>query len=506
MSIFGTLGIGKLGLLAQSRAIQVASNNISNVNTPGYTRQRAVFTSVTPTFLPEGFPLGGGVNVEDVERIVDATIDAQLQRERQGLSFDEGVEAGLSRLEGILAELGGSGISASMNRFFASIHDLAANPGDSTTRRNVVESAQALVGLLHDADRRMEQLQVDENNRIAQTVTEINAIAADIAELNIQIQQKEIAGTGAVASSLRDRRAQLLEELGERIDFTTFERQDGQIAVFVGGGFFLVDSEQAARLEVQPGAPTNPSFFDIYQNMNGQRNGPITSRITGGELGSAIYLRDERIPAYRDALDEFAFTLARRVNDVHRSGYGLEDGGLRNLFVDRTAAPGTALTAIEGAASRIAVNTAIAANPRLLAAGATSLGAGLGAAAGDNETALQLANIETENTPFFRIARDANGNEIPPPVPPAAGSGSAQTLGGFLDAVSGQLGAELQGTRRALQQSELMIAELEERRGAISGVSLDEEMANLIRYERAYQASARVIETANGLLDYLMNI
>ena len=250
MTIFGTLTVAKQGLTAQGRAIQVTSNNIANVNTPGYTRQRPVFEPITPSSLPGGFPLGGGAELNRIQRVVDAALDAQLRRERQGLASDTEIESGLARIEGIFEALGGSGLSAALSEFFASLNDLANRPHESTVRETVVQSASTLADMIRDTDRRLSQLQLDTNQKIDQKVTEINPIALNIAELNREITAKEVGGN-AVASSLRDRRGQLLEELGEKIDFTSFERDDGEIAVFVGGGFLLVDGEFAGRLRSQ---------------------------------------------------------------------------------------------------------------------------------------------------------------------------------------------------------------------------------------------------------------
>jgi flagellar hook-associated protein 1 FlgK len=503
MSIFATLGLGKIGLLAQQRAIQVTSNNIANVNTPGYTRQRAIFQSVSPSFLPEGFPLGGGVDVSRVERIVDEALDAQLQQERSAQGFDTAREAGLTRVEGIFEELGDGGIGAAMTRFLNSFSDLAAHPGDSTARQTVIQSATTLVGLIQDADQRLARLQVDANQQIGQEVREVNDLAQGIASLNREIFAKEGGGNGAVASSLRDERSQLLEQLAEKIDFTSFERSDGQVAVFAGGGFLLVDSDQAAALEVRTGAPGNPSFFDVYQNLDGSINGPITTRIASGSIGAAIDLRDTTATSYRAQLDSLAYTLASRVTALHyptppATAYGLVDDVQRRFFIDgsQPAVPeGADFSAVSGAAAGLALHPDLLANPRHIAAGRTSLGAGLGAAESDNENANALADLTVATSAFYQVG-DLPGTP----------SGSALTLGDYFDGVAGGLGAELLSTRRALKQEELIVAQLEERRGALSGVSLDEEVANLVRFERAYQASARIIQTADELLQRLLDL
>lgn len=503
MSIFGTLGIGKLGLLAQQRAIQVTSNNIANVNTPGYTRQRAIFQPVTPSYLPEGFPQGGGVDISHVERVVDELLDAQLRQERSAQGFDTAREAGLARIEGIFQELDGSGINDALTTFLSAFADLADRPADSTARQSVIQSANALVGLVRDSDRRLAELQTDANRQLEQGVREINDIAQDIAELNHEIFAKEGGGTGAVAASLRDERSQLLEQLGAKIDFTSFERSDGQIAVFVGGGFLLVDKDMAGSLEVRPSATGNPAFLDVYHNLGGSVTGPITSRIASGELGAQIDLRDTTAVEYRGLLDSFAYSLASRVNALHypttpATAYGLVDDVQRRFFVDgsQTAtAAGTDFTQVSGTAANLAIHADLLDDPRNIAAGVASLGAGLGAAPGDGENARALAELAVTGGAIYQVGDT-----------PGTPTGGSATLGDFYDGVAGRLGAELLSTQRSLKQEELIVAQLEDRRGALSGVSLDEEFANLVRFERAYQASARIIQTADDLLERLLDI
>jgi flagellar hook-associated protein 1 FlgK len=150
---------------------------------------------------------------------------------------------------------------------------------------------------------------------------------------------------------------------------------------------------------------------------------------------------------------------------------------------------------VDGAAAVIDVNATILANSRHIAAGRTSVG-GAGANPGDNANALLLAALETDNSAFYQIGDAVAG----------AGSGAQQTLSGFMVSVAGKLGTEVQGARRELSQAELVVAELEDRRGALSGVNIDEEVTRLIAYERAYQASARVIQIADNLLQMLLNI
>ncbi len=492
MSIFGLLNIGKEGLLANQRAINTTANNIANVNTPSYTRQRTVFTPTAPAFSPIGRPLSGGVSISDVERVANTALDAQVLREREELAFNEQRELGLARLEGIFEELGGTGITSALGDFFKAVQDLSLNPAGTVQRQAMIETATTMTERIRLTDARAHQVQIDANSSLKQLVSEVNALATQIARLNSEIFKAE--GAGASASALRDARNEALSQLGDNIDFSFFERDDGQIAVFVGGGFLLVDSGQAGSLELQTrGTGDDPNFFDVYQRIGGAVAGPITSLITGGKIGAELELRDTTVGAIRDDLDEFAFTLSYRFNLVHDDGYGLVDATQRDFFTD--------LTVVDGAASQIAVDPTILTAPRHLSAAAT-LDAGLGDVyPGDNENVLLLAALETQSVVMFRIGDTPNELSVD-----EGATGLTQSLAEFYGGIVGTLGSDVSSARNAVLSQELVVGELEARRAQISGVSIDEEVANLLRYERAYQASARVISSVDTLLQQLLSI
>lgn len=498
MSIFDALNVGKLGLLTSQRAVSVVANNVANASTPGYTRQRANLEPLRQTLGAGGVAQGGGVIVGEVQRLVDQALLHQLQAETQRQSRQSDLETGLARVEAVLGDLAGSGISGALGVFFASVEDLANAPESSTARRAVIEGARALVERIAEADQRLVQIQNDADQAIRQGAIEVSRIAQDIADLDRQISQSEVGG--ATASALRDQRDQLLRELAGHVDFTTLERPDGSFAVYLGSGFPLVEGQNAAQLvaeNTQPIPLTEPGFVNLFFERSGGRAGPITDQIRGGSLAAHTALRDDRLPFYRGELDRLAFTLAARVNDVHLLGAGLDDASARNLFVDRTGTgpnpPGDPLTQVTGAAGRLALNPDIVQNPRHLAAGRPAAGA---AAPGDNQNALALAALQGDTGLAYYVQGDVLG----------APSGQSGTLGSFFDALSGALGTEIRGAQRALRQSELLIAEVEDRIASVSGVSIDEETTQLIALQRAYQANARVISTVDEMLQDLLRM
>ena len=499
MSLFDSLNISRTGLLTQQRALQTTGRNIANVNTPGYARQRPIFAPIPAVFGGDGLPRGGGVELVEIERVVDLNLESQLQREQSRLSFDTTLEAGLSRIEGALDEIDGAGLANRLDAFFKAINDVANDPSDLTTRETAVQRADELVSLLRSTDLRLEQLESDLNGQLERTAGEINEIAAEVGQLNQRIREQEFGAAGT--SELRDRRTFLLAQLGEKIDFTTFEREDGTAAVFIGGGFVLVDGETSARLEVDTTQPTplpDPTFFNIYHVIGGTRSGPITSRISGGELGATLQLRDDRTQFYRQQVDRLAFSVASSVNTVHRAGRGLLDGSVRNLFVDGLTAiagtpPGTALASVQGAAGRIAVNADLLLDARHFAAGTPTAGA---AQPGDNRNALALAAVQNQASAIFEIGDPAAG--------PA--TGAIQTLNQFIASTASALGSEISGTRSSVASGELSVAELSSRREALSGVSIDEEVTQLVRFQRAFEANARVLSTVDELLERLLSL
>jgi len=499
MSLLDATNAARTGVLAHQRALQTTGQNIANINTEGYSRRRPIFTPIASVFEADGIPKGGGTRILRVERIVDQSIQSQLERERSTKSYNETVEVGVERIEGILGELGGTGLNDSLDQFFGALNDLADGPSDFATRETVVLFGQNLVSQIQTADIRLQQLETDTNDDITRTVEEVNEITRELASLNRGIRDQEFGTTSS--SELRDRRSILLEELGERIDFTAFERDDGSLAVFIGGGALLLDGDARADLTtstVQPTALAQPTFVNIFTDLNGRVTGPITQNVTGGRIGALLNLRDTRIQNYRQDLDEFAFTLADRVNTVHLLGRGTLDANARNFFVDRNTAvagtpPGTALAQVAGAASAIGVNADLLSDPRNVATGRPAAGA---AAQGDNTNALALAAVQSQASAFFQVGDPAAG--------PA--TGQVLSLNQFLASRAGALGAELRGLQTRISSGELAIQELEDRRSSISGVNLDEEVSNLVRFQRGFEASARVLQTIDELLQQLLSI
>jgi len=543
-SIFGIFNIGKLALFANQRALAVTSQNIANVNTPGYTRQEAVLETTAPLNSSPG-QIGTGVRVAEIRRVFDQFIQDQLTAE-QSILGRLGVEEGaLGRVEAVFNDSQGTGLSQSLSEFFSALHDLANNPQGLSERVALLERARNLTGQFAMADRQLQQIRTDLNSEIQGAVNDINTLGEQIADLNGQIQQAEISGQHA--NDLRDQRERLLGELAEKIDIHTVEGEFGVVSVFIGGGKLLVES-QAYRLRAVPNAD-NAGFVNIAFDLGGGTT-DITSAIRDGRLKGLIDLRDTLLPRYINELDQLAAAIVNEVNQQHRVGFGL-DGSTGLDFFSPLAPTVTGLSANTGTGTVIATVN----NPALLTLDSYRLTFSGGNYTIQNTrtgvlTTAAYANPTTvtfEGIQFAMSGAPANGdvfeisahqgmagsialsaidrNQIAASstlagVPgnngnalllaqlqerQVTGLGSA-TFQDFYSRFVGEIGSRSQFAQRSLSAEELIDEQLKSQREEVSGVSLDEETTNLIKFQRAFEASARLISVADELLQELLAI
>ncbi len=474
--IFGVLGVASRGLAATQAGIGVTAHNVSNVNTPGYTRQRQVLAA-GPALAGRDGAIGTGVDQVTIERVSDGLVTRQLLAE-EGQAAALGVEAnGLADVEAVFAEGAGVGIGAALSGFLDSLHDLAssASAGASVEREAVRAAARTLIDTVHRADRALRDVQSRADQRARTLAGEVSELSREIAALNESIVRAEVV---APANDLRDQRDQLLAELSRKVDLSSFERENGSIVVLVAGSLPLVDGASAHRLvtEPDPSNPFDPSFVRVVHEQGGRRV-DVTDAIAGGELGGALRVRDTLAAGGLRALDTVAFNLVERVNATHGAGVGLD--GLGGDFF-------AGLAAVEDAARSLALDPRIEASPDAIAAGLT-------AAPGDNRNALDLAAIATTPGALFL-----------PGDPPGPASGPTRTLLDHVAVVQAEVGAQSRSTQIARDAQDRVVLELQNRRDAVSAVSLDEEMVQLIRLEAAYQANARVLSSVDQLLDDLL--
>jgi len=460
----GWLGLNTAlsGLRTSQEMLDIASHNIANASTPGYSRQRAELVAAPPFSYPafnrSGLPgqLGTGVTISSIDRIRDVYLDQQIN-EQQALDGYWGARSEtLATTEASFPEPSGSGMGSQLSAFWSAWEDVAANPSSSATRTAVLTQAASLAARFsRDAGQLSTQV-AGVDAQVRGTIGDINDLAARIASLNRQIQGITVSGDHA--NDLEDQRDQLVEQLNTLVPVQSVAQKDGTVQVLIGGTA-LVDHDTVRTM----GSVDDASGHALPTWPTGD---PVD--VTGGKLKAYIETRDVTLKGYQDSMNTLARQIADQVNAAHQSG------------VDQNGDPGQALftyTAGEEAAT-LDVNPAVGTDPAKVVVATTS------ATPGDTSIAARIADLASSAT-------FGTGSQTP--------ADAYASLVGVIGADSKQAG-EMQGNQ------DLVVQQLDNRRSSISGVSLDEEATDVIRFQQAYQASAKVITTINEMLDSLMNM
>jgi flagellar hook-associated protein 1 FlgK len=455
--LFGLLSIGAGALLSQQRAISVTGNNIANVNTPGYSRQRLNMETNLPVDSPVGL-VGFGVQTTTVERVYDRFLGVQVNNESANLGRWEAQKGSLEQVEVVFDESGGYGLNQALSDFWNSWQDLSMNPSGTVERSVVAAKSQALADTIRQKYADLEQSQVDIDAAVRSGIEDINRLTAEIADLNRKIASTESGGT-VMANDYRDSRDLALKQLSEIIGINSFEDSDGQVVVSVGSGRTLVESGNNYAL-----TPTDPPGH-VGIKWPGTAL-PITSEISSGKMAGWLQTRDTKIAGYMSSLDDLAQTLSTEVNTLHAAGYGLN------------GSHGDALFSGSGAAD-MAVNPDILNDPNRIAAASAA-----GTVPGDASNAAAIADLHTA----------------------LAMSGGTATFDDAANALVSQVGHDVQEAKTYQSHQTDMLAYLDNYRESVSGVNLDEEMVNLVKYQAAYNAAAKMITMGDDMLNTLMNM
>ncbi len=467
--IYGILSTASRSLLTQQKAIDVTGQNIANVNTPGYSRQRVVMQPNTPIAFEPG-QMGTGVKAAEIERIYDRYIGGQINRESMNLGQWEAAEGALQRIELVFDETSGVGLNQSLNEFWSAWQDLVSNPGSYSERTVLASKSQTLARTFNTMAANLRQIQEDYDTNIKGVIGEINSIASQIAGLNHKISQVEVAGQNS--NDYRDQRDLLLKDLATLIDVTTFENDAGQVTVLVGDGRSLVQSPHAWEL----GTQTNTSGLQdvVWLERDGSPT-DITAAIEGGKLKGWLDVRDGYAADYLGELDNLAAAIVTEVNALHQSGFGLTIDPLTGLPVSGQ----DFFVASNLTAASMAINPDILSDVNRIAAATTAA-----TVPGDNRNAVAIAALQSRGT--------MNGGNA--------------TFDDFYSALVGRVGSDTRHASANHDYEDAMVTQLENYRESVAGVSLDEEMINLVKYQHAYEAAARVINTVDEMLDTVLNM
>ncbi|MDT3668915.1 MAG: flagellar hook-associated protein FlgK [Aromatoleum sp.] len=477
----GLLGIGLTGINSAQANLLTTSHNITNANTPGYNRQTTVITTNDPLFSGAGF-FGQGSKVDGVRRQYDQFLGQQVLNASARKEEFSAYGAQISQLDNLLADPN-AGLSPALADFFAGVQDVATNPASIPARQALISTAESLAARFNSLDTRLNEIRDLNEGQIVSTIDSINAYARQIADMNQRIGVLQVGGPSIPANDLLDQRDNLVTELNKLVKVSTLTESDGSLSVFVGSGQSLVVGSAVSQLEVRRPDPADPFRGEIH--LVAPNNGSVSlpdSLFSGGQLGGLLKFRGETLDSARTQLGQLAISVATEFNAQHRAGLAL-DGTTTNIDFFADIGPMAAdPVSLRMAAGSFAVAIS---DPRAIAAsGANDAARGVAAGGSNNENALKLAALQS--------TRIMNG-----------GTATFQSSYSQLVSFVGNKTREVQ-IGEAAQEAQLQQAT--DAQQALSGVNLDEEAANLIRYQQSYQAAARVMSVAGTLFDEILSI
>ncbi|MFY9853581.1 MAG: flagellar hook-associated protein FlgK [Terracidiphilus sp.] len=451
-SLSSSLSIAVQSLNAASGALQATNNNIANANTPGYTREVPILQEVAPT--TEGnLSVGSGVELEAYQSVRDELVQTQIQNET---SAQSGANAQLASMQQIQTTFTTStqDIGTDMSALFSSISSLSTNPTSSSSRQAVLTAGQNLATAFNTASNTLTSQQSSLNTEVTSDVSQINQLTQQIAALNPQIAANQ--GNGENGGTLEDQQNQLILQLSALTNVAVTQTNDG-VTLSTGNGTALVVGSQSFALQTAAGSTGMTDVLD-------QSGNDITSSLTGGDLGGTVQTRDTTIPGLLNQLDTLANQFGTAFNAAQATGYDQNGNAGTNFF--------TIPATVAGSAG--AISMAIT-NPALIAASSDGTSGSNGNLA--NFTAVQTTALPSGQTP---------GN---------AYAGLVYQVG----SLTSNANAESNATAASLVQ-------LNDQLNSVSGVSIDQESANLITYQNAYEAAARVVTTIQAMFTVTMDM
>jgi flagellar hook-associated protein 1 FlgK len=485
MSTFSGLNISRLGLMAQQKALEVTSHNVANANTPGYSRQVAHMSPTTPLAYPNGKGmLGSGVLVDEVTRVRDRFLDSQIRKESQTLAKWESRHYFLGQIENVFMEPSETGFNKVLSTFFDSWQELSLNPEGSPVRAALIENANSFVNSVRHTNEQLKTIRSDMSEHIIMKVDEVNTIAEQLKDLNRQIATLTAAGNNP--ADLLDRRDMLLEELSDIIEFDAILNKNGSVNLFIGGRA-LVYENTSSRLTTIHGGNDAVTGWPLSPKIVWERDDREV-KMRNGQLAGIIETRDVSLKRYMEDFESMVWGVVNSINQIHAEGMDLHGVTGQSFFDGVFLETLSVADAIKTDPSRIAA--ALYPDP---------VPDPVIAAPGDGRNAVRIAQLRREQ---ININTD-------PTVPlhqrvtlDAAGTTSFEHF--YRDNIA-RIGVDTQEADRMAQNQASMLAMLGQRKDSISGVSLDEEMAQMIQFQLAYQASAKVIATFDEIYDTLIN-
>jgi flagellar hook-associated protein 1 FlgK len=461
-SLLNALNAGKTSLLTNQKSIEIVGNNIANVNTEGYSRQRAELMQIPAVNFGDFF-VGQGVAVSDVSRDYSVFINRQLQDKTIEYGEETGKSGSLTELERIF-NVSEDNLASEINDFFDAWQELTANPSGQVERDVVMQRGALLGEAFRTITDELDTVAQNMNTEIVGEVASLNKQITELAKLNDRINLTEISGQ--TANSARDQRDLIVKNLSETLGVQTFTDNRGMLCVQLPGGLPLVQGNMASTIKtVTVGTDVNLQLETTGVTMD------INLDNLGGKFKGMFEMRDVFIAGLRNDLNTLATDLTDAVNVAHRDGYGSDQMNGRDFFYDMAA---------------LGPNDVPSRNVRMVLTDASQVAAAtnLTAAPGDNGNALKIAALEVTHKV----------------------STTNDTFDNFFSQMVASVGIEAARNDLALKGAEDATVQLQNLRDGFSGVSLEEEMIDLIQYQRGFESSAKFLSTVDEMMNALLQL
>jgi flagellar hook-associated protein 1 FlgK len=429
---------------------KLITSNLSNIDTPQFSRQRPQLTE--GAINTEGLlTFGTGVDFNKVESVRDAILEVRIQQERQQQGRENAFVQSMSQIEVMFSSSTGD-IASRMAELFSSFQTLATDAGNLALRQGVLSAARNLAEAFRTTSQNLSAQRNNLDLSVGQTVEQINTLTSEIAQLNTQITTMQ--NMHQEPNAFLDRRDVLIGQLSDLIDVSRIQTADGLALTTANGTALVADGHHFA--------------LDLNLDASGMQHvyaqgSDITGAITGGALAGYLDVRDNRIPAIQQRLDTLAAGLANALNSANRSGFDLSGNPGADLFTPPPAS---------GASSAMFLQIS---DPALIAASSDG-------SPGSNGNVSRLLMVHDQ----------------------AIGSGQPPTE--YYASLVFAIGNDIASGTAEQDATGLVLRQLQDQRGSVSGVSLDEEAANLLQYQRAYQAAAKIVSTINDMLEAAVNL
>jgi len=449
--LFGTLSIALGALQAQQAGMQTTTNNLANLNTPGYSREVPILEEAAP-IVQGNVTFGGGVELEGIQSLRDNLLDLQISDETQQQGNSQAYVNAMNQVQTLFPD-DTTGIGAQISAFFQSLNSLSTDPSDLTLRQSVLTAANGMASAFNSTANQITAVSNQLDSSVQQQVQQVNQISQQIAAINVQLAA--VSSTGQDYGSFLDQRGALIQQLSGIID----------VSQIIDGTSLTLTTKQGAALVVDGQAYALSTATDASgaQHIYSSQGNDITGQISGGALGGLLQVLGQTLPSLQGQLDSLAGGMVQALNTANQEGTDLNGNPGGNLF-----------DPITGAGAAASMTVAIT-DPALIAAGSDGTPGSNG----------NLANLSA-------VANAAVSNGMTP-------SGAYGNL-------VFQVGTSISNGTTDLNASNAMLQQLQQQDSSVSGVSLDEEASNLLLYQRAYQAAAQAITTVNQMLETVIDM